>query len=169
MFQNSQMDNKKKVKTLSARKEKIAKSVIKAFKAKKAKTVPPQPASPESEVSAKEPGQKPKESVVSIDLSSPTEIEKVEEPSIIRLARNVGQYGGAALGGLIGGRFGFGKEGIEFGTTYGKQLGDFASRQLVQHMPILGSFQKGGRVHKTGAYILHKGEKVVPVRKRKRS
>ena len=163
------MDNKVKKSRLSARNEKIAKSVIKAFKTKKAKTIPPTPPSPETETSAKEPGQKPKESVIPIDVASPTEIEKVEEPSIIRLARNVGQYGGAALGGLIGGRFGFGKEGIETGSTYGKQFGEFASKQLIQHMPILGSFQKGGKVHKTGAYILHKGEKVVPVKKRKRS
>jgi len=27
---------------------------------------------------------------------------------------------------------------------------------------LLGSFKKGGKVKKTGAYILHKGERVVP-------
>lgn len=32
----------------------------------------------------------------------------------------------------------------------------------------LGSFKKGGKVPKTGLYKLHKGEKVVPAKKRKK-
>jgi hypothetical protein len=33
---------------------------------------------------------------------------------------------------------------------------------------VIGSFKKGGRVKKTGKYMLHKGEKVVPKRAKKR-
>ena len=31
---------------------------------------------------------------------------------------------------------------------------------------LLGSFEKGGIVKKTGAYKLHKGEEVIPAKKR---
>ncbi len=41
--------------------------------------------------------------------------------------------------------------------------GPFAGRP---GMPLLGSMKKGGKVKKTGAYKLHKGEKVVPTGKR---
>jgi hypothetical protein len=34
-------------------------------------------------------------------------------------------------------------------------------------MPVLGQFRKGGKVAKTGKYVLHAGEKVVPKGKRK--
>lgn len=34
---------------------------------------------------------------------------------------------------------------------------------------LAGSFKKGGRVKKTGVYRLHKGEKVIPANKVKRS
>lgn len=33
--------------------------------------------------------------------------------------------------------------------------------------PVMGTFKKGGKVPKTGKYILHSGEKVVPKGKRK--
>jgi hypothetical protein len=33
---------------------------------------------------------------------------------------------------------------------------------------VIGSFKKGGRVKKTGKYILHRGEHVVPKRGKKR-
>lgn len=137
--------------------------IPKPLKAKKTKFVPV--ATPD--FAAEQEGV---EFVAPQDQQSPTEVSKVEEPTIIRLSRKIGEYGGAALGGIIGGRFGFGKEGIALGTKYGKQLAAYGSRRLIEHMPILGSFRKGGRVSKTGAYILHKGEKVVPVkssRKRK--
>lgn len=147
-------------------KEKKTSSVIKVPKARKArKTTFVPDATPNFAGEAEG-----VEFVAPPDQQSPTEVSKVEEPTIIRLSRKIGEYGGAALGGIIGGRFGFGKEGIALGTKYGKQLAAYGSRRLIEHMPILGSFRKGGRVSKTGAYILHKGEKVVPVkssRKRK--
>jgi len=34
--------------------------------------------------------------------------------------------------------------------------------------PVLGSYKKGGKVKKTGLYKLHKGEKVVPVKSKKK-
>jgi hypothetical protein len=34
---------------------------------------------------------------------------------------------------------------------------------VVQGPRMLGSFKKGGKVKKTGAYKLHKGEKVIPL------
>lgn len=160
------MENKGKKSAIQLKKEKIAKSVIKVFKANKAKKTKFVPPAAPDQAS----GEAGAVVVASLDQQSPSEVDKVEEPTIIRLSRKFGEYGGAALGGLIGGRFGFGKEGLEFGTKYGKQLAEFGSRQLIEKMPILGSFRKGGRVPKTGAYILHKGEKVVPVkssRKRK--
>jgi hypothetical protein len=33
---------------------------------------------------------------------------------------------------------------------------------------VIGSFKNGGRVKKTGKYLLHKNEQVVPARKKKR-
>lgn len=46
-----------------------------------------------------------------------------------------------------------------------RMLGGFAGALNSNALPIIGSFKKGGKVKKTGAYILHKGETVVPVRK----
>lgn len=37
-----------------------------------------------------------------------------------------------------------------------------AGRKIAKSIPILGSFKKGGKVKKTGAYLLHKGERVIP-------
>lgn len=42
------------------------------------------------------------------------------------------------------------------------------SQRTSDDMNILGSFRKGGRVKKTGTYKLHKGETVVPTKKRGR-
>ena len=39
--------------------------------------------------------------------------------------------------------------------------------ELVPAMNIDGDFKKGGKVKKDGVYRLHKGEKVVPVKKKK--
>jgi hypothetical protein len=93
--------------------------------------------------------------------------KKFEEPSLIRFSRNVGGYGGAILGGMVGSRFGFGGKIASLGSEYGTKLAEYGARKLIESVPVLGSFKKGGRVKKTGAYILHKGETVVPVRKKR--
>lgn len=51
------------------------------------------------------------------------------------------------------------------GETYG-QLIDEATKWAKTHNR---SFKKGGSVKKTGIYQLHKGEKVIPVKKKKKS
>ena len=100
---------------------------------------------------------------------SPTEIEKsVGEPTLIRLSRKFGGIGGTTLGALLGSRVGFGREGAEFGGKHGGRVAEFATKKLLQHFPILGSFKKGGRIPRTGAYLMHKGERVVPVKKARR-
>lgn len=43
---------------------------------------------------------------------------------------------------------------------------DIAQHKAQKVHPILGWFKKGGIVKKTGAYILHKGEKVIPARRK---
>jgi len=105
-----------------------------------------------------------------IENVSPTEVEKKEEePTIIRLAKKFGTIGAGTVGGIIGSRFGFGSQGAALGYKYGSQLAEYGAKKLITQLPILGSFKKGGTIPKTGAYILHKGEKVVPVKKYRRS
>lgn len=36
--------------------------------------------------------------------------------------------------------------------------------QQIEKRKLMGSMKNGGMVKKTGAYLLHKGEKVVPVK-----
>lgn len=96
-------------------------------------------------------------------------VEKVkhitEEPTILRLSKKFSKIGGAILGGYVGSQLGFMGSGIKEGEKYGLLAGEYAAKKLMEYAPILGSFKKGGRVKKTGAYILHKGEKVVPTKK----
>lgn len=100
---------------------------------------------------------------------SPNEVDKKsDEPTLIRLSKKFGSIGGTTLGALLGSRVGFGKEGAEFGGKHGGRVAEFASRKLMEHFPILGSFKKGGRIPKTGAYLMHKGERVIPVKRRSR-
>lgn len=47
-------------------------------------------------------------------------------------------------------------------------IGTAAARMKSHNDQIIGSFKKGGKVKKTGNYKLHKGEKVVPVKKVKK-
>lgn len=96
---------------------------------------------------------------------SPKEQEKEEVPALIRLSTSLGKYAGSTLGGLAGARFGFASMGASYGAKYGSMLAEYGAKRLVKSMPILGQFKKGGKVHKTGAYILHKGERVIPSRK----
>lgn len=51
---------------------------------------------------------------------------------------------------------------------YGAKTGKNLYGYLAEHVPLLGQFKKGGMVKKTGAYILHKGEKVIPSKKVKK-
>jgi hypothetical protein len=78
---------------------------------------------------------------------------------------------GGRLGSRYGGKIGkavAGKYGKMFGQVMGGLTGAVGGGVVGSMLPIIGSFKKGGRVKKTGAYILHKGEHVVPVRRRKR-
>lgn len=100
--------------------------------------------------------------------ASPKEQEKVQEPSLIKFSRGLGKYAGAGVGGIAGGKFGFAAQGAYYGAKYGSMLAEYGAKRLVQAVPILGQFKKGGRVNKTGAYILHKGEKVIPTTKARR-
>lgn len=98
---------------------------------------------------------------------SPSEREAtIQEPSIIKFSRKIGNYGGGIVGSILGGKVGFALKGASLGSEYGTKIAEYGAKKLIQHMPILGSFKKGGKVKKTGAYILHKGEKVVPTKRK---
>jgi hypothetical protein len=45
----------------------------------------------------------------------------------------------------------------------GAGFGGMRDPRINPMQPMLGSFKKGGKVKKTGKYLLHKGEKVVKV------
>lgn len=75
------------------------------------------------------------------------------------IASGVGGHYGSKFGGYLGRKIGYRKFGKFFGGLVG----------AVGAKAVLGSFKKGGRVKKTGVYLLHAGERVIPVRKRKRS
>lgn len=107
--------------------------------------------------------------VSEISQVSPVEVEKVEEPTLIRISKKFGSIGGAALGGLAASKFGMGMQGSALGSKYGGMLAEYGVKRLIERLPILGSFKRGGNVRKTGAYILHKGEKVIPVKKKRSS
>jgi hypothetical protein len=74
--------------------------------------------------------------------------------------------GGKKVGEIVGGDLGkavLGKIGLKkHGEKWGKQLGGHIGGSLASAVPILGSMKKGGKVYKTGNYLLHKGETVVP-------
>lgn len=79
--------------------------------------------------------------------------------------RLFGEYVGSKIVGkavktVTGRRSKFAKK---IGGALGGDFGSLSSSGI----PIIGSFKKGGKVKKTGAYILHKGERVIPVRRRK--
>lgn len=86
---------------------------------------------------------------------------------VAKLGGAAGGYAGRVAGGAIGGKI-YGKKGRQMGQKYGGQLGKSLGSGLAKKIPIIGSFKKGGRVKRTGAYLLHKGEHVIPVRKKKR-
>jgi|688.fasta_scaffold13686_8 hypothetical protein len=143
--------------------EKVSPTVVKAVEAfkkgrsRKSVFVPP------------EKDTEPSVTATVISQVSPSEVEKVEEPTIIRLSKKFGSIGGAALGGLAASKFGMGMQGSALGSKYGGMIAEYGVKRLIERLPILGSFKSGGNVRKTGAYILHKGEKVIPVKNKRRS
>lgn len=73
----------------------------------------------------------------------------------------------AKIGRMVGHEVGkkyFGKGHslkAKIGRGIARNIGSTAARMI----PVIGSFRKGGHVKKTGAYILHKGERVIPAKK----
>jgi len=63
---------------------------------------------------------------------------------------------GGKIGAYVGKKVGHKHIGKFLGSTTGAALGAFATKEL------LGSFKRGGKVPKTGAYKLHAGEYVIP-------
>lgn len=45
---------------------------------------------------------------------------------------------------------------------------EYADKMNKTKRRVMGSFKKGGKVKKTGLYKLHKGEKVIPAKKKKK-
>jgi hypothetical protein len=67
------------------------------------------------------------------------------------VGKSLGKVAGGIAGGLVGG-----KAGKKIGSSLGAQLGGVAGATLTP-------YKKGGKVPKTGAALLHKGEFVLPV------
>jgi hypothetical protein len=59
------------------------------------------------------------------------------------------------------------KVGHQLGKQAGKAVGKMAAKGISK-IPILGSLKKGGPIHKTGHYLLHKGEYVLSSKKAKK-
>lgn len=93
----------------------------------------------------------------------------------------IGKEGGKFIGNKIGGKYGgavggaIGGEAGKIGGQYAGRYGGYAAGKGYHYTKpiavsaasgtkevILGSFKKGGKVHKTGNYLLHKGEYVIP-------
>jgi hypothetical protein len=77
-------------------------------------------------------------------------------------ARRVGHQIGKRVGGMV-----MGKKGAKMGYNLGGKAGDAVGKMAKPIVAgaaksVLGSFKKGGHVHRTGHYKLHKGEYVVP-------
>lgn len=80
------------------------------------------------------------------------------------IGHELGKYTGGRIGKYIGRKIGHKRSGKRWGEVVGGVIGGIGGYSI----PVLGSFKKGGKVKRTGCYLLHKGEKVVPVRKRKK-
>lgn len=48
----------------------------------------------------------------------------------------------------------------------GEYIGGAIAKGSSKILPIIASFKKGGKVKKTGAYLLHKGETVLPIKRK---
>lgn len=82
----------------------------------------------------------------------------------VKHATKFGHSVGAHIGGKIGGKIGLPKTGAKYGGKLGATIASKAARAT----PILGSLKKGGKIHKTGLYRLHKGELVLTAKQAKR-
>lgn len=69
----------------------------------------------------------------------------------------------SAIGGAIKKGANFVKKDVNLVGQMGKAFGRAVTGKDIA--PVKGSFKKGGKVKATGVYKLHKGEKVVPVKK----
>jgi hypothetical protein len=87
-----------------------------------------------------------------------------------RAGYKVGGVGGSMIGKMtgtsVGERLGR-RAGHKLGKAVGVTLGTLASKSYSK-IPIIGSMSKGGPIHRTGVYRLHKGEYVVSKAKAKR-
>lgn len=72
-----------------------------------------------------------------------------------------GKFVGKKIGGKQGGKIGY-KVGHKIGDKVGGKLGTMAGK--AAETAIIASMKKGGHVHKTGNYRLHKGEYVLPTK-----
>jgi hypothetical protein len=79
-----------------------------------------------------------------------------------KIGSSIGQMTGSSMAEKLGRRVGH-----QMGKMAGKAAGAAAS-SAVGKIPIIGSMKKGGPVHRTGNYLLHKGEYVLNKKKAKR-
>lgn len=68
------------------------------------------------------------------------------------------------IGGYIGKKVAsaYVGSGKKWHQKVARRIGKSVGSQMAKKIPILGSFKKGGKVRRTGAYLLHKGERVIP-------
>lgn len=68
------------------------------------------------------------------------------------------------LGGRIGKKIAtaYVGTGKKFHQRFARGMGRKMGNEIARSIPIIGSFKKGGRVKRTGAYLLHRGERVIP-------
>lgn len=84
---------------------------------------------------------------------------------VSKLGGRAGSYIGKNVGAYASQKMGLGRK---IGRRVGYALGKQAGAKGASMIPIIGSFKKGGKVKKTGAYLLHKGELVIPKNRIKR-
>jgi len=78
-----------------------------------------------------------------------------------KLGKTVGSHIGTGIGTKIGRVFGAKKIGGEVGGRVFGRIGKNIARSAARNTPILGSLKRGGKIHKTGLYRLHRGEYVI--------
>lgn len=81
------------------------------------------------------------------------------------LGAAAGQSIGRRTGKLIAKSTGASKKTTQSYKNLAGALGTAYGAAGANFIPILGAFKEGGEVKKTGAYILHKGEEVIPAEK----
>jgi len=85
-----------------------------------------------------------------------------------KFGKSVGGHIGGLAGKALGSPIGLPNTGTKLGTKYGAKLGGSIAKKLARATPVLGSLKKGGKIHKTGLYKLHKGELVLTAKQAKR-